>query len=212
MKVSQLNENELTVELIDQIIYEGIEGTPTTAACIMVLGSQKAAQYRVPKAAALYHRQLADKILMCGGKRIPSRYGMEHEANLMAQAAVKQNVPMRDIILEQQSMTTKENMICASLALERTFRLCNVKKILLVTTNYHMRRSLAMAAAYMPQWIEFIPCCAPYPKTERDVWDQQEDSRALVAGEAKKIISYIREGSIPDFEIERSRPCATKKR
>lgn len=110
-------------------------------------------------------------------------------------------VPDHDVLTEKLSMTTKENMICASLMLERHFRLYNIKKVLLVTGDHHMRRSLLMAQTYMPGWIEFIPCPAVYEFTGRSGWYHNEKGRALVEEEAKKVISYIREGSIPDFEI-----------
>lgn len=202
MKVSELNENELTAEMIDKVIYSNIEEAPDIPGdCIMVLGSQKAPEYRVPKAVQLYENRQAPKILMCGGRELPTVSGPVTEAKLMRLAAVRANVPANDILLEEFSLSTKENMICAALVLDRTFQLCNIKEILLVTANYHMQRSLAMARTYMPQWIHFIPCPAYYAKADRTQWFQTAAGGQLLENEAKKIISYIREGSIPDFEI-----------
>lgn len=62
----------------------------------------------------------------------------------MRRKALEIGISDKDILLEELSMTTKENMICALLMLERAFKLSNVNKILLVTTNYHMRRCLLM--------------------------------------------------------------------
>lgn len=201
MKVSQLNESQLTDEMIDKIIFEGISATPVSADCIMVLGSQKAPEYRVPEAVALYKNGYAAKIMMCGGKKVTGVLGFAAEAKQMQQSAICRGVPMSDVLMDEISMTTKENILCGALILDRTFRLCNVKEVLLVTGNYHMRRSLAMANTYMPQWIHFTPCPAPYDKTNRAQWFQTPRGKELVTDEAKKIISYIREGSIPDFEI-----------
>lgn len=46
----------------------------------------------------------------------------------------------------------------------------NVNKVLVVTTNYHMRRCLLMAQMYMPSWMKFSPCPADDINTQRDNW------------------------------------------
>lgn len=201
MNVSELYKEELDDNTINKILFEGIKESRTEADCILVLGSEKAPEYRVPKAVELYQSGLAPYIMMCGGKQIPSNHNMNSEARHMRTAALKAGVPASAIILEELSMTTKENFLCAALMLDRRFRLCNIRKILLVTANYHMRRSLLMAQTYMPEWIEFIPCPAPYYKTNQELWPLSPRGRELVADEAYKVISYIREGSIPDFKI-----------
>ena len=50
MKVSTLKLEDLTNEIIDKILYEGLEDRGDTGDCIMVLGSDKAQRYSVPKA------------------------------------------------------------------------------------------------------------------------------------------------------------------
>jgi vancomycin permeability regulator SanA len=126
---------------------------------------------------------------------------MLSEAQIMKRKALELGVHEKDIILEELSLTTKENMICSLLALERAFKLSKLRKILLVTTSYHMRRCLLMAQSYMPNWIEFCPCPAEDVNTRRDTWYQNEKGNQRAIDEACKIISYINENSIPDFTI-----------
>ena len=68
MLVSKLAEKDLTVEIIDRLLFQGLEDTGENADCIIVLGSMKAAKYRVPVAVDAYKAGRANCILVCGGK------------------------------------------------------------------------------------------------------------------------------------------------
>lgn len=201
MKVSSLKKADLSNKIIDKLLYEGLEYYGECADCAMVLGSMTAAQYRVPVAVDLYTKNKVDKVLLCGGKLRETESGMMTEVHLMKNKAIELGVDERDILIEENSMTTKENIICALLPLEREYKLSNLRKIILVTTHYHMRRSMAMAKAYFPNWIEIIPCPAEDTNTRRNNWFITEKGRTRAREEAWKIISYINEGSIADFEI-----------
>jgi len=72
---------------------------------------------------------------------------------------------------------------------------------LLVTTAYHMRRSLAIARYLFPDHIEIIPCPANDNNTRRDNWMNTPVGVERVKSEAMKIVSYVMGGIIPDFEI-----------
>ncbi|KAJ53745.1 uncharacterized SAM-binding protein YcdF (DUF218 family) [Clostridium tetanomorphum] len=201
MKVSLLKKDDLSKNIIDKMLYEGLDDMGEKGDCIMVLGSRKAHKYRLPKAISIYQDKRASKMLLCGGRMLETENGFLSEADIMKRKALEMGIPDEDILLEKLSMTTKENMICALLSLERTFKLSNINNILLVTTNYHMRRSLLMAETYMPSWITFSPCPANDITTQRDNWYKNEKGYQRVIDEAWKIICYINEKSIPDFEI-----------
>ncbi|OPJ60408.1 YdcF family protein [Clostridium oryzae] len=201
MKVSSLKKADLTNEIIDKMLYEGMEDVEDNGDCIMVLGSMKAHKYRLPKAVSIYQDKRSSKLLVCGGKIISSESGLLSEAEMMRRKALEMGVPDKDILKEELSMTTKENMICSLLVLERAFILKNISNILVVTANYHMRRSLLMAQTYMPNWITFSTCPSDDAITRRDTWYKTEKGYQRVKEEAWKIICYINEKSIPDFEI-----------
>ena len=48
MLVSKITEENLTTEVIDRLLFHGLEDTGDNADCIIVLGSLKASKYRVP--------------------------------------------------------------------------------------------------------------------------------------------------------------------
>lgn len=201
MLVSQITEKDLTIEVIDKLLFQGLEDTGENADCIIVLGSIKAAKYRVPVAVQAYKAGRARKIMLCGGKVREFPDGNYSEAKHMCQAALALGVAEEDIVLENSSQNTVENILFALIELQRTLWLNKVRRVLLVTTAYHMRRSLAIARYLFPDHIEIIPCPANDNNTRRDNWMNTPIGVERAKGEAMKIVSYVKSGIIPDFEI-----------
>ncbi len=198
MRISELTTNDLTDEIVDRVLFEGIEDTGENVDCIVVLGSVKACVYRVPVAVKAYHEKRASKLLLSGGMVDGVDKG---HAKDMRGKAIELGVNPEDIIIEDQSQNTVENMLCSLLALQRTFWLNRVKKVLLVTTTYHMRRSLALARYLFPDHIKVIPCPADDNNTRRNNWMLSEDGRKRALSEVTKIINCVNNGLFPDFEI-----------
>ena len=201
MLVSQIKGEELTLEVIDRLLFHGIEDTGESADCIIVLGSVKAAKYRIPAAVAAYKAGRANKILLCGGKLRDFPTGKCSEAEYMRQAAIDLGIAEENIILENSSQNTVENILFALIELQRNFWLNKVHSVLLVTTTYHMRRSLAIARYLFPKHITIIPCPANDSNTKRDNWMKTPVGIERAKVEALKIIENVNNGVIPDFEI-----------
>ena len=201
MLVSKIKEEHLTIDLIDKLLFQGLDDTGEPADCIVVLGSMKAATYRVPVAIAAYRAGRADKILLCGGKIRDFPTGRCTEAEHMRCAALDLGVRDEDIILENSSRNTVENILYTLIELQRSFWLNQVHRVLLVTTAYHMRRCLAIARYLFPAHIEIVPCPADDTNTKRDNWMKTPAGRERAKSEAMKIVGYVVEGMIPDFEI-----------
>lgn len=66
MWISELTEEHLTDDMIDKVLFDGIEDKGQNADCIIVLGSRKAVQYRVPAAVKAYHEGRAPKLIVAG--------------------------------------------------------------------------------------------------------------------------------------------------
>ena len=201
MLVSGIKEEDLTFEVIDRLLFQSLEDTGENADCIIVLGSIKAAKYRVPVAVDAYNAGRASKLILCGGKSRDFPDGKYSVAEHMRQAALALGVAEKDIILENKSQNTVENILFALIELQRAFWLNKVHKVLLVTTTYHMRRSLAIARYLLPEHIIVIPCPVNDNNTRRDNWMNTPVGIERAKGEAMKIVRYINDGVIPDFEI-----------
>ena len=201
MLVSTIKEEDLTFEVVDRMLFQGLEDTGENADCIIVLGSVKAAKYRVPVAVDAYVAGRASKIMLCGGVLRDFPDGKCSEAEYMRKAVLESGVAEENVILENSSQNTVENILFALVELQRTFWLNKVRSILLVTTAYHMRRSLAIARYLFPEHISIIPCPANDNNTRRDSWMHTSAGIERAKGEAMNIIRYVINGVIPDFEI-----------
>ena len=119
----------------------------------------------------------------------------------MRNTALRSGVPDESIILENTSSNTVENVRFALIELEKAFSTEKVSKVLLVTTAYHMRRSLAIARRFFPKHIDIIPCPVNDTNTRRDNWMNTQAGVERAKGEAMNIVNYVTNGVIPDFEL-----------
>lgn len=201
MLVSKLKEEDLSIDTVDRLLFQGLEDTGEKVDCIIVLGSIKAAQYRVPVAIDAYKAGRASKMMLCGGKLRDFPDGKYTEAEHMYRAILESGIAEENIILENSSQNTVENILFALIQLQRALWLNRVHKVLLVTTAYHMRRSLAIARYLFPKHIAIIPCPANDNNTRRDNWMDTAVGIRRTKGEAMKLVGYVNNGVIPDFEI-----------
>lgn len=198
MRLSEIDEKLLTDELIDRLLYGSLAYDGSAADLIMVLGSRSACKYRLPVAAELFRKGRADMLLFTGGRAQDSGYGLIPEYLSLLTAAKDMGLPEEKIIVETKSMSTAENFEFS----ERIIRekLPNCKRIILVTTDYHMLRATLLARRKLPEYT-FIPCPAAGNATCRERWFSDEKGREIVTEEVLKLRWYAIQGFIDDIEI-----------
>lgn len=201
MWVSKITKENLTNDVIDCLLFEDLNDNGASVDCIIVLGSLKAAKYRVPVAAEAFFSGRSEKILLCGGKIRNFSSERMTEADNMYQKALELGVPESSIIIEGSSQNTIENILCSLLELQRSMWLNRVKSVLLVTTTYHMRRSLHIARYLFPSHIKVYPCPADDTTTKRDNWMNTPEGIDRVKKEALNIVKCVNNCVFPDFEI-----------
>ena len=64
MWVSKITKEELTNDVIDRLLFEGMGDNGASVNCIIVLGSIKAAKYRVPVAAKVLFSGRSEKMML----------------------------------------------------------------------------------------------------------------------------------------------------
>lgn len=101
MWVSKITEEDLTNDVIDRLLFEGLDDSGAGVDCIIVLGSIKAATYRVPAAAQVFFSGRSEKIMLCGGKMRNFAGESMAEADNMYKKALELGVPKTSIILEK---------------------------------------------------------------------------------------------------------------
>ncbi|WEG14549.1 YdcF family protein [Pullulanibacillus sp. KACC 23026] len=199
MYISQLSEADLTDERMADLLFKGIEDDQKSGDCIFVVGSSKALQYRLPKAVELYQQGRAGKLLFSGGMRWEE--GGLPEALTLKNEAIALGVPETDILIEDGSLNTLENVVASLLVLDRAFHLYAIKRLLVVTTSYHMRRLHLTLKTYMPKWIEFTLCQANDTNTNKNNWFLTEKGRRRVRTECLKLIKYVKQGALVDLDL-----------
>ena len=121
MLVSTIKEEELTYEVVDRLLYSDLEDTGEAVDCIIVLGSIKASKYRVPVAVDAYTHRRASKVLLCGGKLRDFPDGCYSEAEHMRKTALELGIAKENIILENTSQNTVDNIRFALIELQKVF-------------------------------------------------------------------------------------------
>lgn len=139
-----------------------------TADAILVLGGGIAPQLaprpwvevseqgdRILYGSRLYTQGRAPKLVLSGG-RISWRGGSgSSEAEDMKQIAMAMNVPAEDILLEGDSLNTRQNAVNTKALLESE----SIETVLLVTSALHMPRSVAI---FKKLGIDVIPAPTDY--------------------------------------------------
>ena len=197
MKASQLTKENITPEIVDKLLFEGLDYSGETADVIIVLGSRKACDYRVPLAAKLFQEGKAPHLIFCGGKVQKTSLGDMAEYKAMLISAEKSGIPASAILAETNSLDTAENLRNSAKLVKENFPTC--KSIILVTTAYHMRRAKKLAEHFFTQKI--IPCPASRGSTQRNNWSMTEKGNTTALDECLKFGYYIKKGFIDDFEI-----------
>ena len=152
------------------------------ADAIVVLGGDSIAGDRVRHAVALYQRGWAPKLVLSGP---PVRADFS-EAELMEKEALRQGVPAADLIVARHPAT---NTFDEAFALRPALARLNVKKVIVVTSNFHTRRARRIfRAVYGREGLEVRVSASPDVRFRPDRWWQERDSRAWLFLEMVKTI------------------------
>ena len=205
MKMSCVTEEfllALTPEQKWEIICGGIKDDGESAEIAILLGSRpKYAKERALAAAQLYREGRVKYIVPSGGVEWDIGEGeMMTEAYYMKQILEDEGVPSEAIILENEATTTKENMIYAALRINRKTKFYGDKRIIIVTSVNHMKRSIALAKTFLPSMVE-ISAYPSYPEGTKEEWLKQEENIKLLNNGLHLMWGLVHNGIIDDFEL-----------
>lgn len=202
MYLSELDLDRADDDALESLVFSHLraEKAPYCQAAL-VLGCKTPNDYRTPEAVRQYKSGNCGKLVMSGGVYWDTKYGRLTEAESMRRCALEQGVPDDDIVTDNLATTTIENMICGMLAMNRAFGCISaVKDLMLVTSLYHMRRSLLIADALIPKIIRVHPCPAAGPIDAKN-WKDEPSGRRRVRAEAGYIKAMAVGGMIDDIRL-----------
>ena len=158
MKLSQIRPETLRLlpeESVNSIVFGNWTDTEASGEVAFVLGGNpKVLSERARIAAALYGSGRVAYLMPCGGVEWDTDKGRMTEAAYLGLRLKELGVPEEVILLEDQSRTTHENMVCGTLLTMRILKMKNVRRIFIVTSPSHLRRSLALAELYLPRMVK----------------------------------------------------------
>ena len=137
--------------------------------------------------------------MFTGGK---GKNGTIPEAKIMKEKALSLEVPEEAILTEEESNNTTENVLCSMLVLERKFLLQNIKRLIVVSSPFHIQRLSLTLSRYMPKWIEYSYCYDENSSVSKNNWENNPESKKRVEYEAKGIIFYAKNKYIDDKDIK----------
>lgn len=204
MKLSQTDKNkllDLSIEEKTEIAYGHYKDEGLSGEVALLLGSRPArAHERALAAADLYLAGRVKYIVASGGVEWDVDGKMITEADYMAEVLKGRGVPEEAIILDNDARTTKENMICGTLQINRKLQFYSINRIIIVTTEAHMRRSLALAKLFLPRKVEISGYASHTEENSRENWYKSEEFTAATDTEIRLLKGLIDNNMIDDIE------------
>ncbi len=205
MKLSKINDKNLSDKDIENIVYSNIEDNGKSSKYALVFGNSILIKERVSKAVELYKDERIRKVIFMGGVNGVSNQSNSAiaEANKMKELAIKMGIDERDIIVDDTSNNTFENVDNAMYLLKDEIN--TIKNITVITSEFHLKRCYAILKKNYPN-INITLVAAKDGFTDSDNWFMSDNSwnsgRSLATYEAHLLIKYAKENKIQDLEIQ----------
>ena len=169
-------------------------------AALLLGGNPNNARPRALAAAELFRSGRVSYVVPSGGVKWDIDGKMISESNYMKLILIENGVPEDAIILEDEARTTKENMIYGTLQINRRLRFEKVDHVIIVTSETHMKRSLALAKAFMPRKIT-VSAYPAFHNAPTDEWFKSENNIKALDTEIRLLKDLADFKVIEDFAI-----------
>lgn len=174
--------------------YIFLDSQPGKADLAIVFGNRH--QETLEKVFQLYQEGLVPKILISGGI---NKITGQNEAEQMGNNLVAKGVKKEDLILENKSTNTLENVLFSKKIIEQAVGFYKIKKIIAVVKHYHSRRTLMTLKKHFPKTVELIPVTYDIYGFTKNNWYQSDIGKKKVLTEWEKIPEYLSKGDIEEL-------------
>ena len=201
--------SEITKEIINSLSFDekwkldcgGVVDEGKSADIAILLGSSpQIAVERAKACATLYKEGRVKYIVPSGGVKWDYNGEKISEADLMKNVLVSEGVPCEVILCDNEARTTKENMICASLVIERKFEFDNIDSVIIVTSVWHMKRSIALAKAFLPRKVS-ISAYPSFPDGSLEYVKTTPSAQGFLNDSLRLMALLVNKGVVEDFEL-----------
>ncbi len=180
----------MTDDQISELLF--VREEPARGDLAMVFGAANELDLfrRTRQGVRLYQQGYVPRLLVTGGGTLAM---VRPDALRMVDLARHLGVPETDLLIETRSNNTFANA-CLSLELLREHGLLDdMKTILLVSSEWHMRRVLLTVQKTFPLDLRFV-CCPTLEGCTRETWAALEECRAEVLREWELLVAFREAG------------------
>lgn len=201
MKLTKIKDDNLNDQKIDAIVYSDISDNQKNSEYALVFGNQMLWKQRVNKAYEAYQNGRIKKMVFTGGINGVSNQdnSLLSEASKMKALALSLGVKEQDILIEEASNNTFENIENAMKLLPN-----DIKHIAIITSEFHLKRCYAILKKNYPNiLVTLLSSIDGF--SDKENWFLSDNSwnsgRSLATYEAHLLIKYAKENKIYDLEI-----------
>lgn len=205
MKLSQLSEEQLaqlSTQQVTKIVYDDWKDDMETYDVAVLLGGKAlVCRERAEAAAFLWRSGRVKWILPTGGVKWETELGELSESSVMKHYLLELGVPEDVILQEDEAKTTVENMLYATILMQRVLKIRNVRKVAVVTSAAHLNRAMRHADNYLPRSVKVCGFCIPQPESDADHWFLNPVQKERTERELKLLWKLVQTGITPDIEF-----------
>ena len=144
----------LSSEKKEEIVFGGVTQDFCETDVVLLLGGPlEMMRARALSAVGLYKAGKVKYIIPTGAPENETEFGKLSECKYMVQILLSEGVSPDCIIEENSALTTVENMIFGALQIQRNLGFKNVKKVTIVSSYSHMKRSILLAKTFLPKYV-----------------------------------------------------------
>ena len=185
---------ELSDAAVDELLFVRDEPRPADLAMVFGAATPIDMDRRVRHAAGFYWRGQVPKLLLTGGGTLART---QPEALAMREIALNLGIPEDDLLTESRSGHTFGNCRLSLELLTSIGLIDHIKTILLVTSEWHMKRVLLTMRQVFPSSIQLL-CCPTPEGFNRANWKDSPEGREEVMRELAILRAFQSADLLPD--------------
>jgi len=182
----------MTNDEITEHLFVREEPVPADVAMVFAAANEMVMGQRTRRGTELYLAGFVPRLLLTGGGD-PARSCSE--AAWMAELVRKQGVPDSALLLEDKSRTTFGNVKLSVTLLRERGLLNEITTVLLVSSEWHVRRVLLTTKKYFPSDVRLV-CCPTCEGCNQDNWLKSDAYREAVYTEADLLEHFTKIGTL----------------
>jgi uncharacterized SAM-binding protein YcdF (DUF218 family) len=182
----------MTDDEIAELVFVREDPVAADLAMVFAAANEKDLARRTRRGVSLYRDGFVPRLLLAGGGVLARACP---EAKRMVEIARELEVPDTDLLVEDNSGNTFDNVRFSVALLRECGLLDKLTTVILVSSEWHMRRVLLTSKMFFPPSMRFV-CCPTPQGCNRANWAASEACRRVVTEEALLLNAFLESGAL----------------